>query len=95
MIERAEPFVSDEPGTYVQTDVAFTHTLTHEWNHGLGEIVTALLDNGLELTQLIEHDTVPYEALPGQMELDARGEWRLAEAPWRMPLSYTLQATKR
>jgi SAM-dependent methyltransferase len=92
--ERAEPFVSDEPGTYVETDAEFTHTLTHEWNHGLGEIVSALLDNGLELTQLVEHDTVPYEALPGQMELDG-GEWRLADAPWRMPLSYTLQATKR
>ena len=36
-------FVWDEPGTYVETDVEFAHNVTHEWNHGLGEIVTALL----------------------------------------------------
>ena len=42
--------------------------MTHFWNHGLGEIVTALLDNGLRLTELTEHDSVPWEALPGQME---------------------------
>ena len=36
--------VCDEGGTYVETDVVFTHNRTHEWNHGLGEIVTALLE---------------------------------------------------
>ena len=30
----------------------FTHNITHEWNHGLGEIVTALLDAGMRLTML-------------------------------------------
>ena len=34
--ERAEPTIFDSPGTYVQTDVTFTQTVTHEWNHGLG-----------------------------------------------------------
>ena len=56
-------------------------TVTHEWNHGLGEIVTALLDAGLELTMLEEHDSVPWEALPGQMERDAASEWRLDRPP--------------
>ncbi len=28
--EREEPTVWEEPGTYVQTEVAFTHTVTHE-----------------------------------------------------------------
>ena len=42
--------------------------MTHEWNHGLGEIVTALLDAGMTITGLTEHDSVPWEALPGQME---------------------------
>ena len=30
--------------------------LSHEWNHGLGEIVTALLDHGMQLTTFVEHD---------------------------------------
>jgi SAM-dependent methyltransferase len=93
--ERAEPQVWDEGGTYVQTDVVFTHNRTHEWNHGLGEIVTALLDAGMELTGLTEHDSVPWEALPGKMQRTEGGEWRLADRPWRLAHSYTLQAVKR
>ena len=92
--EREEPTVWNEGGTYVETDVVFEHNVTHEWNHGLGEIVTALLDEGLELTGLVEHDSVPWEAMPGQMEPLPNGEWRLADRPWRLPHSYTLQAVR-
>ena len=62
--EREEPDIFEAPGTYVETDVTFTHNLTHSWNHGLGEIVTALLEAGMDLTMLVEHDSVPWEALP-------------------------------
>ena len=93
--ERAEPMVWDEGGTYVQTDAVFTHNRTHQWNHGLGEIVTALLDAGLELTGLAEHDSVPWDALPGMMQEAEGGEWRLADRPWRLAGTYTLQAVKR
>ena len=92
--EREQPIVWDEPGTYVETDVTFTHNMTHEWNHGLGEIVSAVLGAGLRLTGLTEHDSVPWEALPGQMEALGGGEWRLADRPWRLPHSYTLQAVR-
>lgn len=44
--ERREPTVWDEGGTYVQTDVVLAPRRTHEWSHGLGEIVTALVDAG-------------------------------------------------
>jgi SAM-dependent methyltransferase len=93
--EREEALVWEEPGTYVETDAVFEHNITHEWNHGLGEIVTALLDAGMQLTMLVEHDSVPWEPLPGRMVKDELGEWRLAERPDRMPLTYTLQAVKR
>jgi SAM-dependent methyltransferase len=92
--ERSEPTVWDEAGTYVQTDVTFTHNLTHEWNHGLAEIVTAVLEAGMRLTMLVEHDSVPWEALPGQMERLDGDEWRLRDRPWRLPHTYTLQAVK-
>jgi SAM-dependent methyltransferase len=93
--ERAEPMVFDEGGTYVETDAVFTHNRTHEWNHGLGEIMTALMAAGLDVTGFAEHDSVPWEALPGQMERIGDGEWRLADRPWRLPHSYTLQAVRR
>ena len=43
--EMPEPLVFDDGGTYVETEREFNATVTHEWNHGLGEIVTALLDD--------------------------------------------------
>jgi len=92
--ERDEPTVWEDCSTYVQTDATFTATTTHEWNHGLGEIVTALFAEGLQITGLVEHDSVPWEALPGQMVRDDGGEWRLTDRPWRLAASYTLQAVK-
>jgi len=93
--ERPEPTVFDEDGTYVSTDVVFEHTVTQEWNHGISEVVTSLLDAGMAITGLTEHDSVPWNALPGQMEQLGGGEWRLIDRPWRLPHSYTLQAVKR
>jgi len=93
--EQQEAMVWEVGGTYVATDAVFTHNTTHEWNHGLGEIVSALLAEGLELTMLAEHDSVPWEALPGQMTDIGDGEFRLTDRPERLPHSYTLQAVKR
>jgi SAM-dependent methyltransferase len=93
--ERPEPLVWEDDGTYVETDVKFTAKVTHNFSHGLGEIVTALLSAGMELTMLEEHQSVPWEALPGQMRRSDDGEWQLAGRPWRLPHSYTLQAVKR
>jgi SAM-dependent methyltransferase len=92
--EHAEPIVYDGPGTYVETDYEFTQTRSATWNRGLGEIVTALLGAGLQITMLVEHDSVPWVALPGRMEAVAGGEYRLSDRPSRLPHSYTIQAVK-
>jgi SAM-dependent methyltransferase len=92
--ETAEAQVFDYPGSYVTTDAVFEHNVTHEWNHGLGDIVTALLDAGLTLTGLAEHDSVPWNALPGAMT-ETDGEWRLADRPNRVACSFTIQAVRR
>jgi hypothetical protein len=92
--EHEVPLVCDEPGTYVDTDVKFTHTASNSWNHGLGEIVTALLATGMVLTQLVEHDSLPWNALPGQMSSLANGVWRVTDRPARLAHSYTLRACK-
>ncbi|MCU0300777.1 MAG: class I SAM-dependent methyltransferase [Candidatus Nanopelagicales bacterium] len=92
--ETPEPTVWDEGGTYVTTDTLFATTRTYEWNHGLGEVVSALLERGMVLTGLVEHDTVPWDALPGLMVLLPNGEHRLVDRPERLPATYTLQARK-
>lgn len=88
------PLEWDDDATYVTTSRPLTATKTYEWNHGLGEIVTALLDVGLTLTMLVEHDSVPWQALPGQMLERPDGEYALDARAGVAPLSYTIQAVK-
>lgn len=68
---------------------------SHSWNHGLGQTVQALLDAGMRLTALEEHDTLPWEALPGLMTDVGGGEWRLTDRPERLPHTYTPRAVRR
>ena len=93
--EQETPQVWEDDSSYVETDARLTATITHEWNHGMGEIISALLSHSMQITGLVEHDSIPWEALPGQMSCGEDGEWRLDRDRWRMPLSYTLQASKR
>jgi len=87
------PLVEEEEQTYVVTQETLQNRTTHTWNHGLGEVVTALLERGMRLTALVEHDSVPWNPLAAQMQ--QRGaEWVLADRPERLPLTYTLQAVK-
>jgi 2-polyprenyl-3-methyl-5-hydroxy-6-metoxy-1,4-benzoquinol methylase len=93
--EQPEPLVWHDEYSYAGQDkVAQPRSM--EWNHGLGEIVTAVLDAGLELTSLTEHDSAPWDALPGLMVADGElGEFRLRDRPQRMPATFTLTARKR
>lgn len=92
--EQVQPVRWEDGGTYVRTDAQFQNNVSFEWNHGLGEIVSALLERGLQITGLVEHDSVPWDALPGLMVPVGGGEYRLAERPERLAASYTLQARK-
>lgn len=80
--------------SYVEHEGTIDSPTTIEFNHGLGEIVTALLEAGMELTALVEHESVPWCALPGLMEEGADGEWRLIDRPERVPLTFTLEARR-
>ena len=92
--EQPAPLEWDDDSTYVEVSAPLQSTRTYEWNRSLGEIVTALLDRGLRLDALIEHDSVPWETLPGRMTLRPDGEYALTEQPSVMPLSYTIRASK-
>ncbi|WP_123025216.1 class I SAM-dependent methyltransferase [Mycolicibacterium stellerae] len=92
--ETSGPLVFDDDETYVETDSTFSHTTTHTWNHGLGEIIGGLLEAGMELTAFEEHRSAPCDVLPGHLVRDEYDEWHLRERPERVPLTYTLQARK-
>ncbi|NQW71616.1 MAG: class I SAM-dependent methyltransferase [Actinobacteria bacterium] len=92
--ETAEPIIDVEETTYVETEARLQNTVTHTWNHGLAEVITAVMDHGLTLSGITEHMSVPWIALPEQMVPISGGEWVLKDRPARLPLTYTLQASK-
>jgi SAM-dependent methyltransferase len=64
------------------------------FNHGLGQVVTALIDSGMRLNSLEEHDSAPWNPFEDAAIEVGDGEYRLRENPERLPLTYTLQAIK-
>ena len=84
-----------ETKTYVDHDDDLTHPDYVHFNHGMAEIITAVMRAGLRLTAFEEHDTMPWQALGSQMELLDNGEYRLIDRPERIPMTYTLQAVKQ
>ena len=91
---RADPLVMQVEGSYARTDVALPPRTEITFTHALSEVITALLDQGLRLTGLVEHQSVPWDALPGQLQRMSDGEWRLRKGSERLPLTYTLQAVR-
>jgi SAM-dependent methyltransferase len=67
------------------------------FNHGLGEIFTALRDSGLTVVSFEEHREVPWNPLGEAMVAseDHPGEYVLATDRDRMPMTYTLQAVSQ
>lgn len=47
----------DAPGTNADPSAPMTATLTVEWHHGVGDVVSAVATAGLHLEFLHEHDT--------------------------------------
>lgn len=85
-----------EHDSYAGTGTVAAPQMIH-FNHGLGEIFTALTDAGLAVTALEEHREVPWNPLGDAMipSPDFDGEFILAEGADRIPLTYTVEAVKR
>ena len=83
-----------EPVSYVAHDEPLGSPDIVHFNHGLGEVITALMNSGMALTAIEEHNTVPWNPLDDAMEAVGGGEYRLRSAPDRLAVTYTLQAAK-
>jgi SAM-dependent methyltransferase len=55
-----EPFVYGETTTYTGDPTPLAYTLSYEWSHPLGDIIDGLLEAGLHLDFLHEHDRLPW-----------------------------------
>ena len=86
------PLVDDAGYTYTGPE-RLEHNQTHEWNHSLGQTVTALIDAGLQIEFLKEHTYVQWKALPSLLQGED-GLWRLPDRPERLPMMFSIKARK-
>lgn len=91
--EEAEPYVDDSADTYTDSAQELAHRRNYSWNHGLGEIVTALLAQGLVIESLVEHDWAPWRRFPFLVE-GVRHHWTTPAGMPRVPMSFTLLARR-
>ncbi len=90
-LEHEDPLVFDEPGTYADRGARTEHNRTTEWSHGLGEVVSALIDAGLVLEHLRERVEIFYD-FTGWLVERSPGVWAAPEG--ELPLLYSLRARK-
>ncbi|MEY2443843.1 MAG: hypothetical protein QOE00_423 [Ilumatobacteraceae bacterium] len=83
-----------EPLSYVDHAEPLTSPDIISFNHGLAPVITSLMEAGMQLTAIDEHDTVPWNPLGDAMEEVGGGEYRLRHSPERLAATYTLRARK-
>ncbi|WP_280234416.1 class I SAM-dependent methyltransferase [Nocardia cyriacigeorgica] len=83
----------EDSGSYTEdSDGQVAHTTNHQWQHGLGEIVTALIRADLRIEALHELPYMDWPAFPSLVGC-AEG-WTLAHGVPRIPLNFAIVARR-
>jgi len=85
-------FLDEDQGDYSDPDAVFEHPQSWQWNHGLGEIVTALAAAGFRVEWLHEYAVSSWNLADGNLQRRGDGLWELPDST--LPLSFTLRAAK-
>jgi len=88
-----EPIITHEKGTYADHDAELERT-EYSWNHGMSEIISALLKAGLELVEFKEYPFSNYNVFPN-MKAIGEGRWVFEELEEKVPYMYSLKLEKR
>ena len=88
----AAPLVLDDASDYADPDARLENSTTCQWIHPLGATVTSLIEAGLRLDWLREHDAVTWRMF-ACLVAGTDGLWRWPDKPW-LPLAFSLHATK-
>jgi SAM-dependent methyltransferase len=88
-----EAWVEEMSGSYADPEAETVHNRTVEWQHPLGEVVTALAVAGLRLEFLHEHDVSLFARFE-QFQRGGDGYYRFPTDRPRIPLMYSLKATR-
>ncbi len=86
------PFVIDDVPDYKNPGVKLRNTTEHVFAHPLGQIVTALLEAGLALDYLHEHESITWRMFENLVPHPNGYAW--PDKSW-LPLSFSLTARRR
>jgi hypothetical protein len=93
-----EPIASDADGSYADRDAKLRNRQQYGWAFSLGDLVTALIDNGLRIEYLHEYPRCPTKVLPYLVEdrsmHDRRPWWRMPDGLPELPMSFSLKASR-
>ena len=93
--EHDEPLTFSVQGSYADPTADIGEHTEHGWDHGLGEIVTALIDAGLRIETLIEHPFLEWKVDFLVEEEAGDDRWVLPQGtPGELPLMFSLLASK-
>ncbi|SEC87184.1 Methyltransferase domain-containing protein [Tenacibaculum sp. MAR_2009_124] len=85
-----EVIYEEYSGTYADSENEII-SKEYGWNHGLGEVISALTKEGLVIEYLKEHDESPYQVLPDLTKVEAN---KYVTKDKLYPLIFTLKVTK-
>jgi len=88
----SDPIVEESQGSYARPDAGET-LASVSWNHGLAEVVQALLQQGLILQDMQEYDFSPYDVFTGG-EAVGENRYQIAKFGDKLPMIYSLVMTK-
>jgi len=93
--EHGEPLTFAVKGSYADPDADVGDLTEHSWDHGLGEIVTALIDAGLRIDKLIEYPFLEWKVDFLVEEEPGNDRWVLPPGTsGELPLMFSLLASK-
>ncbi|MBF8187416.1 class I SAM-dependent methyltransferase [Nonomuraea sp. K274] len=84
------PHVWEEPHTYTGGEI-LDHQTSVQFQHGIGDVVTAVSGAGLRVEFLHEHDHTLFQRYPTLVADE--GEYRFPEGSPKIPLMYSLRAS--
>ena len=91
--EHRAPLTFENTGSYADPDAPVTVPKEYGWDHGLGEIVSALIEAGLRIESLREYPFVEWKL--DFLEDVGDDRWQLpASVKGELPLFFSILATK-
>ena len=89
---QAGPIAENEEGTYADKSADIQQNYV-SWNHGLSEVVTALLAKKISIQKFQEFDYSPYNCFDHTIEFEP-GKYRINHLENKIPMVYALLGEK-